>query len=73
MPTYRVTYTDSVLREAVVEAGNADDAEDLVRGQIDSAEHHHAVDAWNDDWQAEPCTRQSRRSLCCFECGQIRE
>ena len=70
MPTYRVTYVDSVLREAIVEAENGDQAETIVRQQMENAEHHHAVDAWNDDWQAEPRTSPATANRCCFECGK---
>jgi hypothetical protein len=70
MPTFEVTYVDSVLRAAVVEAGTAEEAETLVREQMEQAEHHHAFDAWNDDWQAQLVSKQTDFSRRCFECGQ---
>jgi hypothetical protein len=72
MARYRVTYVDSVLREVVLDAANGDEAEALARKQVDEAQHHHAVDAWNDDWQAEPYRRQPVVNRHCFECGEER-
>lgn len=72
MARYRVTYVDSVLREVVLDAENDDEAEALARKQVDEAQHHHAVDAWNDDWQAEPYRRQPVVNRRCFECGEER-
>ena len=73
MPTYRVTYVDSVLCEAFVDAENGHKAEIIGRQQMENAEHHHAVDAWNDDWQAQPRAAAHVFNHCCFECGQGRE
>lgn len=70
MPTFQVTYADTVLRQAVVKADTADEAETRVRAQIDDGEHHHAVDTWTDDWQAEPHTDQPGSNRRCFECDQ---
>jgi hypothetical protein len=71
MHTYRVTYTDAVLREVLVKANDAEHAERLVREQIERAEHHHAVDAWTDDWQAERYASRDRFHRRCFECGSL--
>jgi len=73
MKKFRVTYVDSVLREAVIEARTANEAEEITRQQLDGAEHHHAIDAWNGDWQAEPYHRRSFVNSRCFECGERRE
>ena len=73
MTTYRVTYVDSVLREAIVEAENPDQAETVVRQQMENVGHHHAVDAWNEDWQAQPRSASPILHPCCFECGQETE
>ena len=72
MSKYRVTYVDSCLREAVVEASSPEAAEEAVRRQMEDAQHHHAVDAWNDDWQAEPYKRPPIVNRTCFECGETR-
>ena len=68
MKKYTVTYVESVLREAVIEAKTAEAAEDLVRQQYLEAEHHHAVDVWSDDWQVHD---SKPSSWSCFECGGI--
>ena len=70
MPTFQVTYLDSVLRQAIVQAEDAERAEELVREQMEDAEHHHAVDAWTDDWQVEPLAHQLHYTRPCFECGK---
>ena len=72
MPKFRVSYVDSVLREAVVEAVSAEEAEVAVRTQIENAEHHHACDAWNDDWTVEPYRHAPVVDRHCFECGSLR-
>jgi predicted secreted hydrolase len=72
MARYRVTYVDSVLREVILDAANAVEAEDLARKQLEEAQHHHAVDAWIDDWQAEPYRHQPVVNRHCFECGEER-
>jgi len=73
MPRFRVTYVDSVLREAVVDSVSPEAAEEAVRAQMENAEHHHACDAWNDDWQVEPYRRPPLVNRSCFECGDNRE
>jgi len=73
MPKFRVSYTDSVLREAVVKAASKEQAEDIVRSQMEDGQHHHACDAWNDDWQVEPYRRPPLVNRSCFECGENRE
>lgn len=73
MPKFRVSYVDSVLREAVVEAASAEAAEEAVRAQMENAEHHHACDAWNDDWAVDPYRHAPVANRHCFECGEIRE
>ena len=73
MPKYRVTYVDSVLREAVVESASSAAAEEIVRAQMENAQHHHACDAWNDDWSVEACRRPPFVNRSCFECGENRE
>jgi hypothetical protein len=72
MTKYRVTYVESILREAVVEAENPEVAEDFVLGQRECAEHHHAVDVWDDDWQVEEHLTTPVVNRSCFECGQTR-
>ena len=69
---YRVTYVDSCLREAVVEASCPEAAEQSVRRQMEDAQHHHAVDAWNDDWCTEPYKRPPIVNRTCFECGKAK-
>ena len=72
MPKFRVTYVDSVLREAVVNAPSSEEAEVIVRAQMESADHHHTCDAWNDDWQIAPYRRAPLVDRHCFECGEVR-
>lgn len=68
--SYRVSYVEGVLREAYINAESAEAAEEVVRSQMENAAHHHAVDAWTDDWQAEPHAKDpSSRRTRCFECG----
>jgi hypothetical protein len=66
---YRVSYVDAVVRETFVSAHNENEAEDIVEAQIAEALHHHAIDAYHDDMQAEPATTSGRPHMC-FECGQ---
>jgi hypothetical protein len=73
MPKFRVTYVDSVLREAVVEAPTSEEAEATARTQMENAEHHHACDAWNDDWQVERYRRPPLVNRSCFECDELRD
>ena len=68
MTRYRVTYTDSVLRVALIDAYSPEHAEQITQAQMENAEHHHALDTWNDDWQVERLRQAHPR--CCFECGQ---
>ena len=72
MLKFRVTYIDSVLREAVVEAPSSEEAEAIVRTEMEDAQHHHACDAWNDDWQIEPYRHAPLVNRSCFECGEVR-
>lgn len=65
---YRVGYVDTVVRETFVNARDENDAEDIVEGQITARDHHHMIDAYRDDMQAEPVTDIGRRPMC-FECG----
>jgi len=65
---YRVSYVDTVVRETFVSAHDEQEAEDIVEAQIADAEHHHAIDAYHDDVQAEPVAATGRRPTC-FECG----
>jgi vancomycin resistance protein YoaR len=71
MPTFQVTYVDSVLRQVDVQADTAEEAETLVREQMDHAEHHHAIDAWSDDWEVKPHAIPAKYNWRCFECGQL--
>lgn len=73
MPKFRVTYTDSVLREAVVNASSKQEAEAIVRSQMENAEHHHTSDGWTDDWEVQPYRRPPLVNRHCFECGEQRE
>ena len=73
MSKFRVTYVDSVLREAVVQAPSAEEAEQTVRSQMENAEHHHVSDGWTDDWHVEPYRRPPLVNRSCFECGENRE
>jgi len=72
MPKFRVSYTDSVLREAVVEADSREQAEAIAQRQMEQGKHHHASDVWIDDWQVEPYRRPSPDNRYCFECGEKR-
>lgn len=65
---YRVSYVDTVVRETFVNARDENEAEDVVEGQIAQGDHHHMIDAYRDDMQAEPVSSIGRRPLC-FECG----
>ena len=69
MAKYRVTYVDSCLREAVVEAVSPEAAKESVRGQMEHAQHHHAIDAWC----TEPYKRPPIVNRTCFECGETRD
>ena len=64
---YRVTYVDSIFREAYVEAHDEDEAQDLVEEEIGDGVHHHAYDADQNEMQAWPAEASSRQ--LCFECG----
>lgn len=65
---FRVSYVDTVVRETFVNARDENEAEDIVEGQIAQGDHHHMIDSYRDDTQAEPVTDISRRPMC-FECG----
>ena len=71
--TYRVTYEESVLREATVKAEDETRAIDTIRQQLENAEHHHAVEVWDHAWSAEPATKRPTVNARCFECGELRE
>ena len=73
MKTYRVTYEESILREAIVEDTSEARAIDAVRQQLDDAEHHHAVEVWDHAWSAEPATKRPLVNARCVECGEVRE
>lgn len=73
MPRFRVTYVDSVLRETMVEVDSAEAAEEAARLQMENAQHHHACDAWNDDWAVEPYRDAPVVNRHCFECGEVRQ
>jgi hypothetical protein len=72
MTKYRVTYTEYILREAVVEAADADQAIEAARAEFDDATHHHAFDVWQDNWQTEPYVRPPIVNRICPECGEFR-
>lgn len=65
---FRVTYVDSVFREAFVEARDSDEAETLVYEEIGDGVHHHAYDAFQNEMQASPA--ESRNRPIYYECGQ---
>lgn len=74
MPTFRITYVESILREAVIDAHTPEMAEEAVMQQIENAEHHHSVDVWNDDFQVEQYQRPAAAgNRHCIECGSRRE
>ena len=73
MPKYRVSYVDSCLREMVVKAKSAEQAEELTRRQMEDGQHHHVADAWNDDWSVEPFRRHPLVNRRCVECGDLRQ
>lgn len=73
MNEYRVTYTESILREAFVEASGPDEAVEAARAEFDDAQHHHAVDLWLDDFQAEESRPRPAAKRICFECGASRD
>ena len=64
---YCVSYVDAVVREAFVEARDENEAEALVDEEFSNGVHHHAVDAYREDMQAQPAVERSRHD--CFECG----
>jgi len=66
---YRVSYVDTVVRETFVNACDENEAEDIVEAQIADADHHHAIDAYHDDVQAEAVAAIGR-SRTCVECGR---
>jgi hypothetical protein len=72
MKSYRVTYTESILRQTIVEASTPEQAVDAARAEYDDATHHHAVDVWLDDWQSELDRPRPAGTRTCFECGQLR-
>ena len=65
---YRVTYVESVLREVYVAAYSAQKANDFAIEQQQNAEHHHAINIWCNDWQAEPAGCSPVRRAACYEC-----
>ncbi len=68
MTRYRVTYVDSILRVAFIDADSPESALEAATAETENAQHHHALDTWTDDWQAKPAQDLSARS--CFECGK---
>ena len=73
MNDYRVTYPESILREAIVEASGPDEAIEAARAEFDDATHHHAVDIWLDDYQAKLSRPRPAAKRICFECGESRD
>lgn len=73
MNIYRVTYTESIFREAIVEASGPDEATEAARAAYLDAAHHHAVDLSVDDFEAEPFRPLPVPAGTCFECGKPRE
>lgn len=73
MTKYRVSYVESILREAIVEANSPQEAEDRVLEQKEYPEHHHAVDVWDDDWQVKEYKRAPVVNRHCFECGEPKD
>lgn len=69
---YRVSYVDTVVRETFVNARDENEAEDIVEAEIADARHHHAIDAYHDDVQAQHVAEVGRRPTC-FECGGTSE
>jgi hypothetical protein len=65
---FRVSYVDTVIRQAYILATDEDQANDIIEEQISNGIHHHAIDAYHDDMQAEPADESTR--CCCFECGK---
>ena len=72
MRSYRVTYADCVLREAVVDAVSPGHAITIVRQSVGDGEHHHAIFAYETDWSAELAEKRPPRNERCFECGDLR-
>jgi len=72
MTTYRVTYVDSILRETIIEAATPEHAEDMARHEIELGKHHHSVDVWQDDWQAQEYDPPDNGNEYCWECGERR-
>ncbi len=72
MTKYRVSYVERILREVVIDAKNDQAAEDQAHQQQEAAEHHHAVDVRNDDWQVEANKASPRFNGYCLECGTPR-
>lgn len=67
MVLYRVTYVDTIVREAFVEAHDEYEALDVINAEIGDGAHHHALDAYQEDMQATPTLDRDRQR--CFECG----
>lgn len=57
MRLYRVTYVDSLYREAFVEARDRDEAERKVALEFYEGICHHAFHTHQDEFEAEPVKR----------------
>ena len=73
MRSYRVTYADCVLREAIVDAVSPGHAMKIVRQCVADGDHHHAIVAYESDWSAEPAEDRPPTQERCFECGAVRK
>ena len=65
---FRVSYVDTIVREAFVEARDEEEAQEIVTAQTLDGQHHHAIDVDVIDMQAEQVTEIGDRPSC-FECG----
>lgn len=65
---FRVSYVDIVVRETFIHATDEDHAYNIIEEQISNGTHHHAIDAYHEDIQAEVATVTLRPF--CFECGR---
>ena len=73
MTSNRVSYVESVLCEAVVDAMCESHATGVARRQMEDAEHQCDADVWNPDWFAEPAEKRPPGNERCFESGNVRK
>jgi hypothetical protein len=68
---FEVSSTENLLREAIVDAEDEEQAEEIACAQHRGVTHHHTADVWWDNWHVQHY--EVPRSKCyCLECGQRR-